>query len=42
MAASVQASAKRVCFLWQFLFSVSAGTIAGRGKLLPANFLAAV
>ena len=35
MTASGQASAKRVFFFWPFLFSVS-----GRGKLLPANFLA--
>ena len=54
MAASGQASAKRVCFFWPFLFSVSGrgklllsffvstGITAERGKLPPADFGTAI
>jgi hypothetical protein len=41
MAASVQASAKRVCFYWHFFLFVAAGTTAWCGELLPSDFVSA-
>ena len=41
MAASVQPAPRVALFYWQFLLFVAAGTTAERGKLLPADFVAA-